>query len=115
MPRLPRSHNASGPRKSAQIAPATPHFAQLGRLPPGGGTLSRGLILITAIGVFAALVALVWDLQHAPVREQVVEVSFMEDEAAQAEAALEAPTTTTAPAAPAAPATTSEKPQEDAN
>lgn len=68
--------------------------------------LNRGLILITAIGVFAALIALIWDLQHAPVRLKVVEVSFMEDEAAQAEAALEAPARNDA---------SSENPQQDAN
>lgn len=45
-------------------------------------------MLFAAIGVFAALVALLWDLQCRPKQYKVVEVSFMEEEAAAAEAAL---------------------------
>lgn len=75
-----------------------PRFAQVGRPPPGGtGVWSRGLMLIVAVGVFMALIALLWEIQQAPERLRTVEVTFMEDEAEAAEAARGAPPPPTAP------------------
>jgi len=80
--------------------PSVPSFATVGRPPPGGATaLSRGLILFVAIGVFAAGLALVWQLQQGPPPRVGVEVTMMEDEAEAAEQALQA-----APAPEAEPA-----------
>ncbi|MCK6506033.1 hypothetical protein L6R53_22070 [Myxococcota bacterium] len=69
------------------VRPPPPRFAQVGRAPPGGaGAWSRGLMLFVAVGVFLSLVALLWELQRAPERLRAVEVTFMEEEAAAAEA-----------------------------
>lgn len=92
--------------------PAPPRFAQVGRPPPiGGEAWSRPLILLIAVGVFASFVSLVVELQTRE-RLTIVEVTFMEEEAAAAEAALQAPGTASpapgAPAAPSAPATAPE-------
>lgn len=54
-------------------------------------------MLIVAVGVFMALIALLWEIQQAPERLRTVEVTFMEDEAEAAEAARGAPPPPTAP------------------
>jgi hypothetical protein len=43
-------------------------------------------MLFVAVGVFLSLVSLLWELQRAPQRLRAVEVTFMEEEAAAAEA-----------------------------
>ncbi len=69
---------------------SVPPFAQVGRPVTGRSDLwSKPLILMIAVGIFVAFLSLLWELQHKE-HLRVVEVSFMEEEAAEAEAALDA-------------------------
>ncbi len=53
-------------------------FARIGRPPPrGAGGASRGLILLIAVGILAAFLALLHDLQVARQRPIIVEISFI--------------------------------------
>lgn len=80
-----------------------PPFAQVGRPIAGRSDLwSKPLILLIAVGIFVSFLSLLWELQHPREHLRVVEVRFMEEEAAEAEAALEAAGAGTAPAAASA-------------
>ncbi|RME25173.1 MAG: hypothetical protein D6798_09530 [Deltaproteobacteria bacterium] len=77
---------------------AVPPFAQVGRPIAGRSDLwSKPLILLIAVGIFVSFLSLLWELQHKE-HLRVVEVRFMEEEAAEAEAALEAAGAGPAPA-----------------
>lgn len=53
-------------------------FAMIGRPPPRGtGNASRGLFLLISVGILAAFLALLRDLQVARDRPIIVEISFI--------------------------------------
>lgn len=70
--------------------PRSPGFATIGRPPPRDGLWSKPLMLLIAVGIFASFLALIVGLQ-AERTIRPVEVTFMEEEAAAAEAGLSAP------------------------
>ena len=73
------------------VRPTVPTFATVGRPPPAGVAWSKGLVLVIAIGLLMAAVSLVWELQRPRAQSEGVQVILMEQDAEQAERALDAP------------------------